>query len=538
MRSMFAALPARRAAAAVAAATTTPIAAFRSAATPVRQFDLSPLPPALRSQWHAENTTKMSTTIEPTSTRAAMWRCQACDGVFRRRVDTHVRRAGECPHCAHVPGTQANSKTATQSSEADAKALLSTLLSETPDVVAAALTDELRDIDRARVPQFLRALREAVVYVRSVELTLSPNARRILLEQTALQLTEECRRLRAQAEKPAKSTELTPMTAPPQRAANAPQRDVVPATPKSVLDRGAYAPMLAYAWERYEHLVTAKTPLFVSRKLDGVRCIAVWDARRRQPVFLSRNGNPFESADRVVAAVTPLFERDPALVLDGELYVHGAEFGKLVGAVKASRSTRTAAHKRMQSRLQLHVFDVMHASKMDDAAPFSTRLAVLERKLATLPSSSSDVVRLVEQKSMRKRGLAAELDTAIEEGYEGLMVRVGDTPYEFGKRSMNLLKVKRMHDAEFEVVDVIEGKGRLRGMVGAIECVTNDEWNPQRFKAMFGVDDEERRQWWLKRKQLIGKLVTVSYQEITSAGVPRFGQFKCVRSDADGSGFV
>jgi DNA ligase-1 len=508
-----------------------------------RTFDLTPLPPPLRSQWdHAGNVCKKFTIIEPTSTRIARWRCTTCDGEFRRRVDSHVRRGGDCPHCAKKAArgaaSSSSSANAALPSEDEAMAYLKAMLSATSTSQArrsfAASVQTAAESNLAiRMMSELRELcreRDAKAH------DLSPSAGRIQLQQHAVTFHRFLQDLIAGRSTTAQKKASQHLPQPPTSAT--PSRDL--------LDRAAYAPMLAYSWDKYQHLVAPNTPLFVSRKLDGVRAVAVWDPLRQEPVFLSRLGNPFESADRVADAIRPLFLQDPKLVLDGELYIHRdanakrqqpLDFGSLVGAIKSTRALRTPAHVKIQKRLQYHVFDAMHGTGIKtNVTPFSTRLAKIERALATLSPSALNIVHLLEQNVMTRDQIPAELAQAIdEEGYEGLIVRVGDLPYEHGRRSMNMLKVKTMHDAEFKITGVVEGKGRLQGMVGAIECVTEDG---KPFKAMFGVDDAERRYWWLRRRQLTGKHATVRFQEMTLAGVPRFGQFKCVRSDASGRGFV
>jgi DNA ligase-1 len=322
-------------------------------------------------------------------------------------------------------------------------------------------------------------------------------------------------------------------------------------------------PMLAHTWEKYRDRLRPRDDLFLSKKLDGVRCIAAWDPVAKRPFFVSRVGNTFESCDWIGESLRPAFEVDPSLVLDGEIYDHSVpDFSELIGSIKVQRQHRAEAHELMQQRLQFHAFDVLYSSGMAGGeTPFATRLSVLERILNRVPVSANHKslagarrVQLVENDIIRARDVDAHLEGALKNGFEGLMARTATGTYTFGKRSTSLLKVKRMQDAEFEVVGVVEGKGRLKGMVGAIECVapngtqtkasmasskTAAPDDVRTFRAAFGVADELRKEFWRKREELLlGKHVTVRYQELTPSGVPRFGQFKCVRSDADGSGFV
>ena len=155
-------------------------------------------------------------------------------------------------------------------------------------------------------------------------------------------------------------------------------------------------------------------------------------------------------------------------------------------------------------------------------------LGYYSTSMARLPPSARRHVTLVEHTLVRKKDVYNACDKAIAAGNEGLMVRFADMGYRHGIRASTLLKVKRMFDDEFRIIDVIEGTGRLKGMTGAVLCETNDP-SRTKFKAMFGVDDSERLAWWENRQNLIGRYATVRYQELSAKGIPRFPQFKCVR---------
>jgi DNA ligase-1 len=325
----------------------------------------------------------------------------------------------------------------------------------------------------------------------------------------------------------------TPATKASSTAAAAP----ITAMPVYSRDKRTLGPMLAFPWDKYKDRISETDDLFVSKKLDGVRCVAAWDPVAKAPYFMSRAGNVFESADFISADIRSAFERDPSLVLDGELYNHdAADFGEIISAVRVTREFRTPEHERQQQELQFHVFDLMYGKGIDLSTPFSLRLGALERIVDRL-SSGTDRIALVESELSSKSLVDEALDAAINDGYEGVMIRHGSAGYEHGKRSASLLKHKRMADAEFTVVDVLEGKGRLEGVAGAIMCVTDGK-APKLFKANIGASDETRLAMWEGRASVIGKRATVQYQELTPSGVPRFGVFKCLRGDASGKGFV
>jgi DNA ligase 1 len=76
----------------------------------------------------------------------------------------------------------------------------------------------------------------------------------------------------------------------------------------------------------------------------------------------------------------------------------------------------------------------------------------------------------VEQKEIKNRQQVLDELKAVETlGGEGLMLRKPGSMYE-GNRSSTLLKVKTFYDAEAVVTGYAEGKGRNKGVTGALKC--------------------------------------------------------------------
>lgn len=312
------------------------------------------------------------------------------------------------------------------------------------------------------------------------------------------------------------------------------------ATPKAqgyLKDARILQPMLAYPYDKYKHRIAETEDLFTSPKLDGVRVVVAYNGKAKRPYFFSRHGGQFDSCDHIVPALMPWFERDPQLVLDGELYNHKFRdnFSAVISAVKTTKEHRTAEKLALQQELQLHIFDVMYTSKWSGATtPFPNRwltLSGLFRQWETkwrkaLPPNERNVLQLVPQQSGDKGDIAARMEAVLGDGYEGLMVRTTGNTYHFGKRTPTLLKHKIMEDAEFKIVAVVEGQGRLAGMMGAVTCVTKDG---KEFNASFAIPDAGRKRAWELRNSFVGQMATVHYQELSPNGVPRFAVFKAIR---------
>ena len=104
---------------------------------------------------------------------------------------------------------------------------------------------------------------------------------------------------------------------------------------------------------------------------------------------------------------------------------------------------------------------------------------------------------------------------AEEAGFEGIMVRK-NVGYE-GKRSHNLLKVKKFHDAEYTVLETINGNIRWteNGKQVERECLSSIiiEHKGCRVSVGSGFSKEQREMYYESPQDIIGKTVTIQYFE-------------------------
>lgn len=114
-------------------------------------------------------------------------------------------------------------------------------------------------------------------------------------------------------------------------------------------------------------------------------------------------------------------------------------------------------------------------------------------------------------------------------GYEGTMIRNPQMTYEIGKRSYSLLKLKDFTDAEFRIVDVVDGDGSDAGL--AIFELETD--SGQRFNCRPEGSQDNRKRLYDERGSLVGKWLTVRYQELSKDGVPIFPVGVAIRERGD-----
>lgn len=230
---------------------------------------------------------------------------------------------------------------------------------------------------------------------------------------------------------------------------------------------------------------------WVSEKMDGAR--AYWNGKQ----LLSRNGNVFH-------APAWFTEHFPAHALDGELWMGRGSFELLMQTVRDKVPDESAWRE-----VRYWVFDLPLSS-----GGFEKRSSELQQ---LVNQSSSPYIQMVKHLQFQSSELMyAHMRNVVANGGEGLMLQRSDTPYQAG-RHPGLLKLKPFHDAEAVVIGYRPGKGKYKGMVGAL--VVQDADGLQ-FRLGSGLSDLQRRE-----PPPVGAQVSYRYQGRTAKGLPRFARF-------------
>jgi len=229
----------------------------------------------------------------------------------------------------------------------------------------------------------------------------------------------------------------------------------------------------------------------VSEKLDGVR--AVWDGR----VLRFRSGKPIHAPDWFVAGL-------PKVPLDGELWIGRQQFERVSGIVRREIPDDTEWRS-----VRYMVFELPGAPGTFRDRNEEIRRLVRQADVPWLFQISQFFP--VDRQSLKKR-----FDEVVQGGGEGLVLHLADARYETG-RSDVLLKMKPWLDAEAVVIGHRPGKGRLAGMLGALQVRTPEG---KTFLLGTGFSDEQRR-----APPALGTTVTYRYRDLTARGLPRFASF-------------
>ena len=122
--------------------------------------------------------------------------------------------------------------------------------------------------------------------------------------------------------------------------------------------------------------------------------------------------------------------------------------------------------------------------------------------------------------------------SAVENGYEGIMIKDLDAPYEC-KRSTAWLKLKPFIEVSLTVTAVEEGTGRNVGKLGALVCEGEDDGKLIKVNVGSGFSDSDRDSFYQSRVSLPGQIVEVRADAVTqnqdgsySLRFPRFLRFR------------
>ena len=245
-----------------------------------------------------------------------------------------------------------------------------------------------------------------------------------------------------------------------------------------------------------------------SRKLDGVRCIC--RKEMNTVTFYSRSGKEFLTLDNLANEISKI---PGDFILDGEICMVDKDGNEdFQGIMKQIRKK-----DHQIDNPKFFVFDYLTLEQFDNKTGTTPLTFRLELGYNSLPENiNSDMLEFLPQEQLTTEEQFTEMAKDAEEaGFEGIMVRK-NVGYE-GKRSHNLLKVKKFHDAEYTVLDAINGNIRWteNGKQIERECLSSItiEHKGCKVNVGSGFSKEQREMYYESPQDIIGKTVTIQYFE-------------------------
>ena len=266
-------------------------------------------------------------------------------------------------------------------------------------------------------------------------------------------------------------------------------------------------------------------------KLDGVRVLAIYNKDNNTVTMYSRNGKQFLNFGHVEKEIIDKLSSKftESMVLDGEMV--SSSFQALMKQVHRKDNVEATDAKYA-------LFDIL---TLDEFQKGKSILGCRDRHNALVELITDTdhmfVVDKVECNLDTQAGQKIFSDynkIAIQKGFEGIMIKDVDAPYEC-KRSHFMLKAKPFIEVSLEIKDTEEGTGRNAGKLGALICEGKDDDKFIRVNVGSGLTDDNRDTFWADRESLVGQVVEIRADAITqnqdtdnewSLRFPRFMRFR------------
>lgn len=268
---------------------------------------------------------------------------------------------------------------------------------------------------------------------------------------------------------------------------------------------------LAFPYEKKISGYKEDTTFVVTQKLDGFR--AVVEVNNGKVVSIkTRKGKTIdglaELSNDIEANINPSLGH---FVFDGELLLEDPE-NKWTSGERFQRTGQMISTDGECVGMGFHIFDALPFDEFQGGVSKENYITRRKNYLETF--ASGKLVRTVPVLGTSDiKGIPAWSDYATERGFEGVMLNDPNAKYET-KRTKGLLKVKKMHTADLQVVgfeEAIDGKNRgsLKSLI-----IQLDENNT--FNVSSGLTEEQREDIWNNKEQYLGKIVEIKYFEETT----------------------
>jgi len=252
---------------------------------------------------------------------------------------------------------------------------------------------------------------------------------------------------------------------------------------------------------------------YISRKMDGIRCICIVDGEEVK--FYSRQGNELETLDMIKKEIIKnKSERiKKRYVLDGELCIidkDGNEDFKQI-----TKHFRKKNHQIPNPKYK--VFDYIEYEDFIKAEG-EEKLSIRLEKLKKIITSKYKRIEILKQIKMTDEDIFNKMwEKSNDNSWEGLILRK-DTNYK-GKRSNEMLKVKKFYDDEFTVLKYNIGPFRImdkeKNKEKIIETLTSVviEYKGNYVNVGSGFTINEREYYKDNPEELVGNKIKVQWFE-------------------------
>ena len=263
-------------------------------------------------------------------------------------------------------------------------------------------------------------------------------------------------------------------------------------------------------------------PAIIQRKINGVRCTIGWETITEGEGFFANTISRAiirskEGHEYVLPHITDKFVESDfkfeniELVYDGELYIHGKNLSYIRASIPIVNNKGTISNTRNPPKdVEFWTFD-LSISDVAQEIRIKTLTEVYSKKL-----KKNNNIKLVESLYIYNDKEALSLaEEFIKEGFEGGILRNIEAEYAFGKRSSNMMKLKKWYYSKCIIIDILH-KNEItvnNNTRTYISFILKNDLNSETFECTPLGDEEDRLEYLNNKDNLIGKLAQVKYRE-------------------------
>ena len=254
--------------------------------------------------------------------------------------------------------------------------------------------------------------------------------------------------------------------------------------------------MRCYVYDK--SLISSVVRYSMQPKLNGVKCF-IKKVDEDTISYQSSGGKQYENLHHHFDSIFL-----PSLMigeeLDTEIYLHGASLQEIQSATKKENE--------LSKYLQVWAYDMV------EEGTFQYRMESLKEVHKRIHHHRFEMCPTIGG-IQGHEAIYRTNKVMVEKGYEGSIIRHPQAPYEQGKKSRYVLKLKDFHDTEFPIVGIDKD---VRGCIIYV-CMTE---GGDTFRAVpKGTQDARRRAYNKGEGAYVGKMLTVTYSDVSDSGVPQ-----------------
>lgn len=280
---------------------------------------------------------------------------------------------------------------------------------------------------------------------------------------------------------------------------------------------GLLKPMLCKMAKNVTNKNVFNLQYFGSRKINGIRTLIYYDgkevhAKSRTAIMLDFPLYHIISHP----LIKKLFKSNPNLILDGEAYKHGLPLNVISGICRNNSDAKDLG------RLEFYMYDIV-----DISLPFTERLKKMI-KIRKLLNLNFNPYRIWKEEELKIQyvpqipisgwdNIMRLHNLYVEEGWEGLVIRLASATYGPGKRNNNMIKIKLYKENTFKCIGIEQGLREYDDMVFIMETHEGKQ-----FKAKPLGDHKQKVDYTINFDKFYkGKLADCKYFDISEYGIPQ-----------------